>query len=396
MLLPFRGWREVEAEFIELSAVIAEIYDAAITPSLWQQALASICAYVGGHSGVLFWHDVALQSAQALHLFNDNPEYTRLYMEKYLPMNPVFPAAAFMAEGIVHSTADFISPDELQQTRFYKEWVAPQGIGDSLAVNLEKGTTRSSMINILMSASLGFQNDHARDRMTLLVPHLTRAVAIGRLFQQENAAMQTLTATLDRVEAAVFLADADGTITFANDPGRKMLDEGMLVRSDAGLLRAVSSDADRVLRDAFSAAANGDVSLGVRGVHVPLTASQDILPHTDGWSAHVLPLTSGRRHKAGLANDAVVAVFVRKLTPNATAPLEAIATRYRLTASEARVLEAVLKVNGLKAVAEMLDLSHATVKTHLHNVFRKTGTARQSDLVRLLAGIKRPQDQPVG
>src|ERR1700744_1547137 len=104
MLLPFRGWREVEAEFIKLSAVIAEIYDAAIEPALWQQALASICAYVGGHSGMIYWHDAARQSAQAIHAFNTDPRYTQLYYDKYLPMNPVFPAATFMAEGVVHSS----------------------------------------------------------------------------------------------------------------------------------------------------------------------------------------------------------------------------------------------------------------------------------------------------
>jgi DNA-binding CsgD family transcriptional regulator len=35
----------------------------------------------------------------------------------------------------------------------------------------------------------------------------------------------------------------------------------------------------------------------------------------------------------------------------------------------------------------LLGISQATVKTHLHNLFRKTGTRRQSELVKLVAGI---------
>jgi DNA-binding CsgD family transcriptional regulator len=67
--------------------------------------------------------------------------------------------------------------------------------------------------------------------------------------------------------------------------------------------------------------------------------------------------------------------------------LEAMAKHYSLTTAEVRVLEAVLKVNGVRAVAERLGLSQATVKTHLHNLFRKTGTNRQSDLVKRVVGL---------
>jgi DNA-binding CsgD family transcriptional regulator len=72
-----------------------------------------------------------------------------------------------------------------------------------------------------------------------------------------------------------------------------------------------------------------------------------------------------------------------------TAPaLEVMAERYSLTTSEVRVLKAVLKVNnGVRAMAELLGLSQATVKTHLHNLFRKTGTSRQSDLVKRVVGL---------
>jgi DNA-binding CsgD family transcriptional regulator/PAS domain-containing protein len=372
----------VVSELIELSAVVADIYDAAIEPALWQQALASICAYVGGHSGVIFWHDSARQSAQALHMFNADPKYTQLYYEKYLPMNPVFPAAMFMAEGVVHSTTDFISKDELEQTRFYQEWIAPQGIADSLAVNLEKGTTRSSLLNIRMDVSLGFENENARARMALLVPHLQRAVTIGRLFDQHKATEEALTATLDHVEAAVFLVGADGAIAFANQPAAKMLDEASLVRKAGETFRAVAPETDSMLRDIFTSAASGDASVGVRGVSVPLTASVD-----ERWFAHVLPLTSGRRQQAGATTHAVAAVFIRNTAPNAPPPLEAIAKLYRLTASEVRVLDAMLKINGVKAMAETLGITEGTVRTHLHNLFRKTGTSRQSDLVKLVAGI---------
>jgi DNA-binding NarL/FixJ family response regulator len=71
----------------------------------------------------------------------------------------------------------------------------------------------------------------------------------------------------------------------------------------------------------------------------------------------------------------------------ATPALETMAKHYSLTTSEVLVLEAVLKVNGVRAVAELLGRSPATVKTHLHNLFRKTGANRQSDLVKRVVGL---------
>jgi DNA-binding CsgD family transcriptional regulator len=71
----------------------------------------------------------------------------------------------------------------------------------------------------------------------------------------------------------------------------------------------------------------------------------------------------------------------------ADVPLDVIAQRYRLTQSEMRVFETMLRVTGIKAIAEAVGLSQATVKTHLHNLFRKTGRNRQKDLVKLAAGL---------
>jgi len=372
----------VTPDSTELTNVIADIYDAAIDPAQWQRALASICAYVGGVSAALVWHDSATRTSQALHLFNDDPHFTKLYFEKYLPMDPLFPAATFREEGTVHTSRDIIPQDELEQTRFYKEWIAPQGTVDALAVNLEKGAMRSSMINIRRDAGYGPADEGARWRLGLLVPHLQRAVAIGKLFDQSKAAGSALAATLDHVEGAVILVGADGAIAFANAAAAAMLDDGRVIVRRDGRLHAASVEVDRILRDLFVAAGDGDQSMGGDGAAVPLTRAVPVR-----WFAHVLPLTAGRRQQAGAPQGATAAVFIRETVPNAPPRLEVIAGQYKLTAGEVRVLDAMLKVNGVRAMAELLGVSEATVKSHLQNLFHKTGTARQGDLIKLVAGM---------
>jgi DNA-binding CsgD family transcriptional regulator len=66
---------------------------------------------------------------------------------------------------------------------------------------------------------------------------------------------------------------------------------------------------------------------------------------------------------------------------------------YGLTRAEARVAGLVLEGGGVKAVARRLAVAPSTVRSHLHNVFEKTGTKRQAEvanLVNQIAPISRP------
>jgi DNA-binding CsgD family transcriptional regulator len=47
-------------------------------------------------------------------------------------------------------------------------------------------------------------------------------------------------------------------------------------------------------------------------------------------------------------------------------------------------------LTGVPETADALGVGQATVKTHLHRVFRKTATTRQADLIRLVAGFSSP------
>jgi DNA-binding CsgD family transcriptional regulator len=57
---------------------------------------------------------------------------------------------------------------------------------------------------------------------------------------------------------------------------------------------------------------------------------------------------------------------------------------FGLTRAEAAVAVEILETDGLQAVADRLDISLATARTHLAHLFDKTGTHRQAELVRLV------------
>ena len=350
-----------------------------LIPHSWKKALQSSCEFVGSVSANLFWQDATAEQVVTLHQSNDDPHFTRLYHEVYAPLNPVFPAAFFQDVGRVTAATDLVPRRELEDTRFFKEWIAPQGLGDSLGIVLEKEAQRAAFLTF--QGVSGFVTDDTRRRASLLVPHFQRAVVIGRLFAQNETTTAAFAQTLDHVEAGVFLVASNERIVFSNAAGRRMIEAGALFREARGVLRATASGSDRDLKESLRAIEQGRL-LGGLGASVSLSDDAG-----ERWSATVLPLIDGARRRTGEAYEAIAAVFVRNSIRASPVPLEMLAKRYRLTASEIRVAEAMLRVTGVDAIAEMLGISRSTVKTHLNHILRKCDARNQNDLIKLISGF---------
>src|SRR5262249_1503077 len=140
-----------------------------------------------------------------------------------------------------------------------------------------------------------------------------------------------------------------------------------------------------ILADTLATAGNGDAAIGIKGIALPLTASDG-----ERYVCHVLPLTSGARRRAGKNYAAVAALFVHKAALGTPSMPEVFAKAYKLTPTELRVLLGVVDVGGVPEVAAALGVSTETVKTHLGRLYQKTGTGRQVDLVKLVASFTHP------
>jgi DNA-binding CsgD family transcriptional regulator len=237
---------------------------------------------------------------------------------------------------------------------------------------------------VARTMSDGFVDDDLRQRFAVLVPHLRRALLIGKVIDLKTVEAAALADSLDMLASGMFLVDATGHIVHANASGQAIMAEGKLLRAPSGRLGAIDPAADQALLDSFTAAEGGDAAVGRKGLAMPLKSRDG-----ERYVANVLPLTSGARRKARTSYGAVATVFINRAALDLPSPPEAIAKEFQLTAAELRVLFAVVEVGGVAEVAEVLGISEATVKTHLQHLFGKTGTSRQADLVKLVAGYSK-------
>jgi DNA-binding CsgD family transcriptional regulator len=368
-----------------LLPLIGGIYDSALNPELWDAVLPRIGAFVGGSGGGLFAHHTSRTSASIYHQFGTDPDYRQLYLEKYVTIDPMFGTYFVLDVGEVFSTSTVMPHAEFMQSRFFREWVRPQGWIDNICVYLDRSAEGHAAFALFRNVGEGIADAPARERMRLLVPHLRRAVLIGKLVEFRTAQAATFAAALDGLSAGVLFVDSNGRITHANAAGTDMIANGDILRASLGRLVASDPDVNRALRDIFMAAGSGDAAVGVKGVAVPLVARDG-----ERYVAHVLPLSSGARSSAGLGYMAAAALFVQKAALATRSPPEVIAKTYQLTPMELRILLGIVEVGGVPRVAETLGIGESTVKTHLKRLYEKTGTRRQAELVKLYAGYTSP------
>jgi DNA-binding CsgD family transcriptional regulator len=257
--------------------------------------------------------------------------------------------------------------------------------GLDTAAILDKSATSSAHVSILRNESNGVADHATRARMQLIVPHLRRAILIGKVIDLKTAASDSLADTVDGISAAMFLVAESARIVHANASGHAMLAQGSILRAVGGKLLPRDASAEQALNEVCAMAGRGDPAEGAKGIAIPLMASEGTR-----YVAHVLPLTSGARRQAGATYAAAAAVFVHKAALDAPSPPEVIRKLYKLTPTEMRVLLAMMQVGGAAAVAETLGIAESTVRTHLLRLFAKTGAKRQSDLIKLVASYTNP------
>src|SRR5262245_33918013 len=165
----------------QVSRLIGDIYDASLDPDRWEGVLEQVGSFLSTATASLASFDVVHRHLNITKNWGYDPEYLRLYLERYASTNPLIPGSLLAGVGDVVSVPDLMPYEEFLQTAMLREWGAPQGYIDFAQVTLEKTATALAAFHVIRHERNGRADEELRRRVRLLIPHFRRAILIGKV-----------------------------------------------------------------------------------------------------------------------------------------------------------------------------------------------------------------------
>lgn len=375
-----------------VQGLVGQVYDAAIDPELWPAVLENITTALDASVLALFIaeaevNDVGIFLSTGL---SDDAisDYIGYYAEKDVWYSETYrqrPPAA-----VPRLSHEWFPDDALERTEFYNDLLRSADVFYHCGCALRYDGPAMSVFNVERPKRSGPFGKRHLELCGRLAPHLSRAVDIHRRFSDLQGTQGAALDVLNRLPMGVLLIDEDGHVTFMNKSAG-----GIVARNDGltvdakGRCRAARGAETGALQNLIKDAAKTGAGKGFAA-----------------GGAISLPRPSGLRPFAVLAaplsctpfdigpKSAAAVLFVADPERRHEPPGSLLARLYGLTPMEARVAVAMLSGRSLTQVAETLGVTRNTASTHLRQVYLKTETRRQTELVKLLltgpAGLEFP------
>jgi len=184
-------------------------------------------------------------------------------------------------------------------------------------------------------------------------------------------------AALNRLPMGVVIVDKDAQVLFMNNAASDIfaLSDGVDVGA-TGIFRTSKVEETKNLHVMIADAAQ-EIDENREGGAMSVSRPS----YRRSFSLLVVPLPDEEDISSDAGN---VAVFINDPEKHNEPPTNVLARLYGLTEAEARLLQALIVGKKLETVSDDFGVSMNTVRSHLKQIFRKTGTNRQPELVSLV------------
>lgn len=345
----------------------------------WSDVLALLRERIDGQLVTLSRHHFATGQGAVICEFPANPGFCAAYAE-YASRNPWFLSSEEYAVGRVLTGDELLSNKDLIKTDFYRNLLKPHGLFHCMSgVAIRRG-------NLVHFVSLHRGQDQPsfgeREKASLkpVLAHISLALENRWRLRQASELTTVMEGVADRQPHPSLLVAADGRVVHRNRSATtpSLSSAGLCVEDDRLVaVTAVDRAALReAIRDVAKAARDGRnttraVTLSVPGGQHPgvvsIHAAGSVFSAKRGEVDELVLITARNPH---IEHDIHTCSFVKQ---------------FRLSPAQARVSVMIITGHSLADTARNLHVSENTARSHLKQVFQKTHTHGQMELVHLHA-----------
>lgn len=367
----------------EINSLTSLIYAAALEPAKWNQVLDRISAISGGVRTHIFGYDFEANLHLGAIYSGYDPDFIRTYDSYYYARNDWAEGFATFDPGIPLFSEQMCAREELQQGEFYNDWVKPQEdviAGGGMLLFKEENRMFAFGGNIR-------RRDEEREGdwlqlVALLGPHMRQAFEISRRLAGQSIEKHALEQFGPGREPAVLMLNAEGLVAFANPKAQELAEAGypFAIGENRRLILTHAQTRERV------AEARARIKAGLA-----LPPQSTLLTGTRRGPAYecrlgaIDPADIADLQIGLLAGSGGPCLLLTLTEANLRADAMLVfAHQFVLTEAELAVAGSFAKGYGLEEIAAHRQVSLNTIRNQLKSIMAKTGSHRQSDLMRLL------------
>lgn len=384
----------------DLSALIDLIYQGATDPNHWNFVLPAIAEWLNAPKGMLFTPLVARNNGGYYFAHKIPDSMMQLLQTKYITKD--LWAIRGIEKGLVYEGnvvlgEEILPIQEFIESEIYRELLSNYDMAHLLTSVIFGPSAPQQREQSPWSVCAWYQglNDgpftvDQRDRLKLLVPHLSRSLGVMTRLQDMELKISSSLAALNQLSSGVLLLDKKGFVAFANRAAKRIFDEqdGLRLRHLTG-----SSTLGEIVTD--STRTQAELNQAIRSAIAPPLIEMThfsravVVNRSSGRQAYMLHFSSlAAQNEFGRGPDVPRAIAF--VTDNA-APIQLdaglIRKTYGLTPAELRMTKLIAEGLTVDEAANRIGVSRHTAKSHLKSVYAKTNTNNRAKLMRLIMSL---------
>jgi DNA-binding CsgD family transcriptional regulator len=354
--------------------VLADLYDAAIDEACWPQ-LSGVLSKATGFEAAGVW---LVEDGRPTDISVTLPiqESAAPYVAHFHKFDPWLRGIQAAPEGRALIGCEYVDEPTLLKSEFYNDFARHYGLRRPISARLMLAPNKFAIVALERPATGTLIESDEKPRMERLLPHVKRALQLRARNRQIASRNDMRAAALDALAFGAVVCNGAGRVAFCNAAAEELARAGagiVLGRKNrlGALVPAEGQALALLIHDAASGGAGGALRLTGR----------------DGSTAIlvlVTPLPGNLRGELG-GGHALVALRPTHDSPAFTSAL--LGALFGLSPVQAAIALAVFDGGSPEEIAAKRGIAVSTLRSHLAEIFARTGTESQRDLIRLLAMV---------